>query len=122
MAAAVEQLVTQQLGPVQRSSLDSMLEAAVADGHPTAPVVLLTSGRKDPAAGLRYLAAKHGTQLTVLALGRGQEQAVADELQEAASVGGWLLLQVVALTYTSADMLTADSRDFTTFLLHRCQR
>lgn len=111
MAAAVEQLATQQLGPVQRSSLDSMLEAAIADGHSTAPVLLLTSGREDPAAGLRHLAAQRGTQLTVLALGSGQQQAVTDELQRAASAGGWLLLQVFASTCASADMLTAYSRD-----------
>jgi Dynein heavy chain region D6 P-loop domain len=98
MAAAVEQLVTQQLGPVQRPSLHLMLEAAIADGHPAAPIVLLTSGREDPAAGLRYLATQHGTHLTALALGRGQEQAVDAELQQAASAGSWLLVQVAAVT------------------------
>lgn len=94
----MELLLTEQLGPhctPPRPHLDEVLSAATSATPPTAPLILVASGREDIAPVLEQLAAENAVQLVGVALGHGQETYVAAALQRAALAGDWLLFKVL---------------------------
>jgi dynein heavy chain, axonemal len=90
-------------------NLDSLWEES--DGQ--TPLLALLSSGADPTSNIQALAKKKNVDLSVVAMGQGQDILARRLLQQMTSTGGWLLLQNAHLGLDYLDELF-QSKDFDT--------
>jgi len=92
---AIEQLITQELGPEFISPPPFNLELSFKDSKPDVPIIFILSPGVDPISEIEKLAIKLGLRgkMEPLSLGDGQGPKAEAALDRAISTGGWVILQ-----------------------------